>query len=80
MKKEIGCIIATYTMEALMRVAMGIVIKNNVYPKCTSVEKALVLSGSCIGAWFLGREFDKRFLKWCDIVFDTDFKEVTDAL
>lgn len=50
MKKEIGCIIATYTMEALMGVAMGIVIKNNVYPKCTSVEKALVLSGSCIGA------------------------------
>ena len=25
MKKEIGCIIATYTMEALMGVAMGIV-------------------------------------------------------
>ena len=80
MKKEIGCIIVTYTMEALMGVAIGVVIKNNVYPKCTSVEKALVLVGTCVGSWMLGREFDKRFLKWCDNVFDTDFKEVIDAL
>ena len=80
MKKETGCVIAAFAMEAIVGVTVGVTLKRFVFPKCTNAEKAIVTGGTAICCWALGRKLDKTFYKWCDEVFHTDLKEVIDVL
>ena len=80
MKKEIGCVIAAFAMEAIVGVAAGVMLNRFVLPKCTNAEKAIVTGGTAICGWALGRKLDRTFYKWCDEVLHTDLKEVIDVL
>ena len=80
MKKETGCVIAAFAMEAIVGVAVGVMLNRFVLPKCTNAEKAIVTGGTAICGWALGRKLDRTFYKWCDEVLHTDLKEVIDVL
>lgn len=81
MTNETKCVIAERVMEGLMGGAIGIGLTKFVYPKCNAAEKVVVTLGACAASWVLGREFGKKFFKWCDnSVEDVDFEYVIDEL
>lgn len=72
------CVVAEQVCELLIGGALGVVMTNNVMPKCTNgAEKLLVLAGTCVGAWAAGRGFAKKFYSFCDAQFGTDFGDET---
>lgn len=78
---EKKCEIAEQVCEFTLGAAIGIVTTGCVLPKCKNgLEKAVVMLGTGIGGWMIGRSFAKQFYKFCDVVFDTDFSDITDVL
>jgi hypothetical protein len=76
MKTETKCFIAEQVCEGIMGGAVGIILSNNILPKCNNnAEKVVVTLGTTVVGWMLGRSFAKQFYAYCDYNFGTDFEE-----
>lgn len=75
MDKQVACIAAEFVCEAFIGGALGIGVNKLVVPHCNKAEKAVVTVGTSILGWAIGREFAKKFYKFCDAKFDTEFNE-----
>ena len=81
MEKETKCIITERICECFIGGTVGIIASDHVLPKCeNNFDKVVVTGGALIGSFMIGRAFTKQFLKFCDSVFGTDFKDVTDEM
>ena len=79
--KEKKCVAVEQVCEALIGGAIGVVLVNNVFPKCNStVEKIVVSLGTGAASFFAGRAFAKKFYKYCDDFHGTDFSDVIEKL
>ena len=77
--KEKRCVVAEQICEALIGGAIGVVVSNNVLPKCNNiVEKTIVVLGTGVAGFALGRKFAKGFYKYCDAQFGTELGDVID--
>lgn len=52
--------------ECAMGAAIGVCLRNTILPKCTGLEKVLVLTGGSVASWMLGRKFYKEFMEACE--------------
>lgn len=76
MTTEQKFVVAEQIGEALLGGAIGITVTNVVFPKCDNAfEKAVVLLGTSIGSWMIGRTFCKHLAKFCDDAFDTELSD-----
>ena len=75
MKKETKCLIAEFVGEAFMGTAIATVLTKFVYSKCDKVEKIMVTVGTLPVSWMLGRAWAKKWLKFCNETFDTNFDD-----
>lgn len=80
MNKRTMCLVAEQVGELAMGAAISIILDKTVMPKCTTAEKVLVQLGAMPCGWMLGRAWGKSFLKWCDEMFDTEFREEVDKM
>ena len=81
MEKETKCMIAGYVGEAIIGSAIGVTVRQVVFPKLDNTsDKLTVALGSMIGTWMISRKWQKQWLKFCDNVFDTDFEEIHEEL
>lgn len=81
MNKETMCKVGEVAGEVILGLATGVAVENIVYPKCNNkLEKVAVTLGTGIGSWMIGRVWAKHYYKFCDVVFDTDFEDMIDAL
>lgn len=76
MKKTMKkCVIAEQVCEGLIGGAIAIVLGKTVIPKCDGFEATVVTLGTGALGWMVGRGFAKKFYKFCDDTFDTEFEE-----
>ena len=81
MEKETKCMLAEQVGEVIIGGSLAVIIGKTVLPKCDNgFEKLVVSAGGAIGGWMLGREWAKKWLKFCDTAFDTDFEDVYEDL
>ena len=70
------CNIAEQVGEVILGGAIGLLVTNNLYPKCSNnFEKVVIMAGAGIGGWIAGRVWAKHFYKFCDETFDTNYEE-----
>lgn len=69
-------VVAEQVCEVLIGGAMGIVLCKTVIPKCNTIESIVVAAGSGLVSGLVGREFAKKFYKFCDSVHGTNFDEM----
>ena len=75
------CNIAEQVGEAILGASIGLILTNNLFPKCSNnVEKIVLTAGAGIGGWIAGRVWAKHFYKFCDETFDTNYDEITKRL
>lgn len=81
MEKEVKCLLAEQVGEVILGGSLALILDKTVLPKCDNgAEKLLVTAGGMIGGWMLGREWAKKWYKFCDSAFDTDFEDVYEDL
>lgn len=81
MEKEVKCMIGEQIGEVLIGGAIAVIVDKTVFPKLDKVgEKLIVSAGACVAAWMIGREWAKKWFKFCDVTCDTDFEDVYEAL
>ena len=80
MNKEIKCFIAEQVGEVFLAGATFIALKKTVFPKCSTGEQLVVTLGSTIGVWAVSRSVAKKWFKFCDDMFDTEFDDIIKSL
>lgn len=81
MDTEMKCLIAEKVGEGILGYAIGTAVANTILPKCETKHEVVALAiGTGIVSWMTGRAFAKQFLKFCDEMFDTDFKDDIEKL
>lgn len=78
MKTEMKCVVAEMVCEGFIGATIGTVVSKTVLPKCNAVESVVVMAGSGVIAWSMGRAFGKQFYKACDEWFGTSLGEIAD--
>lgn len=69
------CVIAEQVCEVLIGGASAIILNKTVTPKCNGLETIVVGLGSSVLGCMVGRSFAKKFYKFCDDTFDTEFED-----
>lgn len=69
------CVIAEQVCEGLIGGAIGVVLCKTVIPKCNGFEATVVALGTGALGWMIGRDFAKKFYKFCDNTFETEFED-----
>lgn len=69
------CVMAEQVCEVLIGGASAIILNKTVTPKCNGLETIVVTLGSGVLGWMVGRGFAKKFYKFCDDTFDTEFED-----
>lgn len=81
MNREMLCVTGELVGELVVGNAIGIVANNVILPKCDrTVDKIGVVLGTMVVSWMIGREWAKKYYKWCDHTFHTDNAYIIDRL
>lgn len=75
-EKSAKCVVAEQICELLIGGAIGIGVSKTVMPKCNIAEKVVVTLGSALVTYMIGNAFGKKFYKFCDTTFDTEFGDL----
>ena len=81
MTTEKKCVVAEQVCEVIIGAGVGAVLNNHLAKNdYNAINKVAITLAAGIFTWSATRGFAKKFFKFCDDMFDTEFGDLTDKL